>query len=42
MFDWIRKSVKNAVLGGINDAIAELAGATGQRCDRLLGLTGEI
>ena len=29
MFDWIKRSVKNAILAGVNEAIAELSGATG-------------
>ncbi len=27
LFDWIRRSAKNAVLDGVNEAIAELSGA---------------
>ena len=28
MFDWIKRSVKNAVIAGVNEAVAELTGAT--------------
>lgn len=27
LFDWIRRAVRNAVLAGINEAVAELTGA---------------
>ena len=28
MFDWIKRSVRNAVIAGINEAIAEMVGAS--------------
>ncbi len=31
MFDWIKRNVKAAVIAGINEAVAELAGASGKQ-----------
>ena len=27
LFDWIRRAVRNAILAGVNEAVAELSGA---------------
>ncbi len=33
LFDWLRRQVKNSVVAGINDAIAELSGATAKETE---------
>lgn len=38
MFNWIRKSVKNAFLAGINDAIAEIRGDAPDPVETILRL----
>lgn len=42
MFNWIRKSVKNAFLAGINDAIAEIRGDAPDPAETVLRLDAPV
>jgi hypothetical protein len=35
LFDWLKRMVKNAFLAGINEAIAEVSGATASKQEEL-------